>query len=344
MGSMTRPRPDFKVGLGREGHPIPHGKKAKTARVAVALCVLVVIATAQPAAGAKRDTDKPAQQTEKTKKAAEPKDLFKYVGAEACKTCHEEIYQSFEKTPHWKTMGDTRRGPAWQGCEGCHGPGADHVNSGGDKTKIFNFREVSAREVSERCMECHQYTEEHSNFERSQHNINNVNCVACHSPHHAKEKQFLLKAKQPDLCYSCHLEAKPDFSKPFHHRVDEGLVRCTDCHNQHGGFLTKQLRATAAQDAVCFQCHADKAGPFVFEHAPVKTEGCVACHTPHGSSNPRFLRRSQVNLLCLECHTFTVDSPVPGIPSFHNQAQKYQACTLCHANIHGSNFNKFFFR
>ncbi|MBI1941936.1 MAG: cytochrome C, partial [Acidobacteria bacterium] len=122
------------------------------------------------------------------------------------------------------------------------------------------------------------------------------------------------------------------------------MVKCTDCHNQHGGFLTKQLRSTAAQDAVCFKCHVDKAGPFVFEHAPVKTEGCIACHTPHGSSNPRLLKRSQVNLLCLECHTITIDSPVPGLPSFHNQSQKYQACTLCHMAIHGSNFSSVFFR
>jgi len=108
--------------------------------------------------------------------------------------------------------------------------------------------------------------------------------------------------------------------------------------------LTQQLRSTAAHDQVCFTCHTDKAGPFAFEHAPVKTEGCVSCHTPHGSSNPRLLKRSQVNLLCLECHTFTVDSAAPGIPSFHNQAQKYQSCTLCHTAIHGSNSDHTFFR
>jgi hypothetical protein len=56
------------------------------------------------------------------------------------------------------------------------------------------------------------------------------------------------------------------------------------------------------------------------------------------------LKRSQINLLCLECHTLTVDSPVPEAPSFHNQAQKYQACTICHVAIHGSNFDHVFFR
>jgi hypothetical protein len=56
------------------------------------------------------------------------------------------------------------------------------------------------------------------------------------------------------------------------------------------------------------------------------------------------LKRAQVNLLCLECHTLTIDSAAPGTPSFHNQAQKYQACTMCHTQIHGSNFDKTFFK
>ncbi len=268
----------------------------------------------------------------------------KYAGAEACQACHAEVYEKFETTPHWKTMLETRRGPEWQGCEACHGPGAAHIEAGGDKTKIFNFKGVSTKTISERCLQCHLYGEEHSNFARSAHNVNDVSCVDCHSVHAAKEKQFLLVRSQPELCYTCHLEVKPQFDRPFRHRVNQGLVDCTDCHNQHGGFVTRQLRSTAAQDAVCFTCHTDKAGPFVFEHAPVKTEGCMACHVPHGSSNPRLLRRSQINLLCLECHTLTVDSDVPGIPAFHNQSQKYQACTVCHVAVHGSNVSSVFFK
>ena len=95
---------------------------------------------------------------------AREKDLSKYVGAESCKACHEEIFKRFEPTPHWKTMLDTRRGAEWQGCEACHGPGAEHVAAGGDKTKIFNFRNVSASKISERCLECHEYGEENSNY------------------------------------------------------------------------------------------------------------------------------------------------------------------------------------
>ncbi len=311
----------------------------KPGRVLTAIGLIVLIHLVGASLWARRP--KTPQKAPAPVKVTDPSE---YVGWETCKTCHEDVFKDFETTPHWKTTLDTHRGAAWQGCEVCHGPGKAHVEEGGDKTKIFNFKGMSASQISERCLSCHEYGEEHSNFARQAHNINSVSCIDCHSPHHAKEREFLLVKKQPLLCISCHNEVKADFSKPFHHRVMEGLIKCTDCHNQHGGFLTKQLRATAAQDAVCFKCHVDKTGPFVFEHPPVKTEGCVACHTPHGSANPRLLKRSQMNLLCLECHTLTVDSGVPAIPSFHNQSAKYQACTMCHPAIHGSNFHEFFFR
>jgi len=284
---------------------------------------------------------------EKTAQASEAQQhpASDYVGAEACKACHEDVYKQWETTPHWKTTLESREGPSHQGCEACHGPGKAHVDGGGDITKIFNFKGLPAADTSKRCLGCHVYDEEHSNFARQAHNINNVSCIDCHDVHHPKQRQYLLaKASQPLLCFSCHQDIRVEFTKPYRHRVVEGLVKCTDCHNQHGGFLTKQLRATAAQDTVCFKCHVDKAGPFVHEHAPIKTEGCVICHVPHGSTNPRLLKRSQINLLCLECHTLTIDSGAPGVPSFHNQSAKYQACTMCHAAIHGSNFDAFFFK
>jgi DmsE family decaheme c-type cytochrome len=287
----------------------------------------------------------------KAARAAPPhqgKDASQYIGAENCKACHEDLpskgfWKGFEETPHWKTMLETKGGPSKQGCESCHGPGAEHMNAGGDKTKIFSFTSAKAKEISQTCLSCHTYGEEHSNFARSAHNVNDVTCTDCHSVHKPKEKQFLLVKKQPDLCYSCHLSVKPEFGRPFRHRVNENLLKCTDCHNQHGGFLTRSLRSTSAQDTVCFKCHTDKAGPFVFEHAPVKTEGCVACHTPHGSSNPRLLKRSQINLLCLECHTLSGGGLAPAGPS-HDQSQKYQSCTICHVTVHGSNHSSVFFR
>jgi len=323
--------------------------------VPVVACFLMWVSFAQPAraitgAGSqdkKTKTDKQKGSADTTSEqlaeSASKADPSQYVGDDTCLTCHQEMEKSFNEGPHWKTLQDQRRGPAFQGCEACHGPGKAHAESA-DPTKIIRFTGLSQDESSRRCLKCHQYGQDHANFLRSAHLKNNVGCTSCHSIHHpVVAKQLLVKA-QPLLCYTCHLDVKPAFSMPYHHKVNEGLIACSNCHNPHGGFITRQLRSTAGQDVLCFNCHTDKAGPFGFEHAPVKTEGCVACHMPHGSPNPRLLRRSQVNLLCLECHTLTIDQLAPAIPTFHNQAQKYQACTLCHVAIHGSNTDHFFFK
>jgi DmsE family decaheme c-type cytochrome len=312
-------------------------------RLLVWVVLAVGFASVSPSAaysGKTKDSKAPAQEPTSYR----PTDPSLYVGTDTCTTCHDAEAHSFNLGPHWKTDLKNRQGPEWQGCESCHGPGKAHVDGGGDITKIISFKKLSSAEASRRCLDCHEFGQEHANFLRSAHQTNNVGCIDCHSVHAAKVEHALLKETQPQLCYTCHLEVKPEFSRPMHHRVNEGLMACSDCHNPHGGFLQRQLRSTAAQDQVCFNCHTDKAGPFVFEHAPVKTEGCVSCHAPHGSSNPHQLRRAQVNTLCLECHTFTVDSSAPGIPSFHNQAQKYQACTMCHTAVHGSNTDRFFFK
>ena len=154
--------------------------------------------------------------------SANSSEASKYVGAETCKTCHEEIYNAWEKTPHWKTTLNKEGGPSKQGCEGCHGPGADHVAGGGDKTKIFVFEGRSRQETSARCLTCHGESHEQSHFAESAHASSDVGCLDCHSPHHAKEKEHLLVQNQPQLCYGCHTSAKADFAKPYHHRVNEG--------------------------------------------------------------------------------------------------------------------------
>ena len=85
-------------------------------------------------------------------------------------------------------------------------------------------------------------------------------------------------------------------------------MTCVDCHNPHGSFKPGLMRMANANEPGCFKCHGDKRGPFTFEHAPVREEGCQSCHMPHGSANAKMLIRQEVRLVCLECHA---NLPVP---------------------------------
>lgn len=275
-----------------------------------------------------------------------------YVGAETCKTCHEEIFNGLQRTPHSQSHIKEKGGVEVQACETCHGPGASHVESGGDVSKIFTFKNKTATAVSDRCLSCHSRNHEQSGFADSAHASSGLSCISCHSPHHAKERRALLTEKQLVLCYSCHSEVRADFGKLFRHRVNDGLVRCADCHNVHSP-TSRSLRGNTEQDQVCFKCHRNLQGPFTFEHVPVKTEGCMSCHQPHGSVNPRMLRVNQVNVLCLQCHTPSstpntksgaANAPATPVAPVHDQTMKFQACTLCHTAIHGSNADETFMK
>ena len=190
-----------------------------------ALLLLPLVLTLGAAAG-----KKPAAPPSATDFRDTPPSEF--VGTDTCKSCHEHAAASgsYDHGPHWKTERDVR-GVSWQGCETCHGPGKAHVDSQGDKSKIIRFPELSAEAASRICLDCHETTEDNNSFAHSRHLAAGVGCTGCHSEHKTQAVLKQLKGGQPGLCYSCHLETRPEFSKPFHDPVNEGLVQCTDCHS-----------------------------------------------------------------------------------------------------------------
>jgi predicted CXXCH cytochrome family protein len=107
-------------------------------------------------------------------------------------------------------------------------------------------RQGLAKDVDAKCLSCHAGA--HPNFERSPHAKAGVSCISCHSIHASKE-EALLKASQPTLCFQCHTDVKPQFNMPFHHKVNEGLVKCSDCHDVHGTFgQQRQVHGRSERD------------------------------------------------------------------------------------------------
>jgi len=260
-----------------------------------------------------------------------------FVGSETCALCHGDLAKKFADNPHSKLA--LLHGGTGATCESCHGPGQAHVESGGDVTKILQLSKASPKVVDTTCLGCHAGA--HPNFDRSPHAKAGVSCTSCHSVHSPGSEDKLLIAAQPKLCYTCHTDIKPAFAQPFHHKVDEGLVKCSDCHDTHGTFGNNQIKSTADQNMICAKCHTETRGPFVFEHAAVKAEGCLGCHTPHGSQNARLLNVPNVNQLCNQCH-----SPVSGatVHGMNAGSAELVPCVSCHTMIHGSNINPAFLR
>jgi DmsE family decaheme c-type cytochrome len=260
-----------------------------------------------------------------------------YVGSEVCATCHAEIAKKFGDNPHAKLA--LKHNGTGATCESCHGPGKAHVEGGGDVTKIKQLGKMSQKDVDATCLGCHAGA--HPNFARSPHAKAGVGCTSCHSIHAGDTEAQLLKVSQPKLCFQCHTDVKPAFDMPFHHKVNEGLVKCSDCHDVHGTFGNSNIKSTADQNAICTKCHMENRGPFVFEHPAVKAEGCVGCHTPHGSQNARLLNVPNVNQLCNQCHSPVAAGTVHGM---NTGSPDRPPCITCHTMIHGSNINPAFIR
>ncbi len=267
------------------------------------------------------------------------------VGVAICKGCHEDRYKTYlMSTQSKKTLPG---GPAnKEGCESCHGPGAAHVEKsgeGGVGIFIFSKRIEDAKAKSAKCLACHSEGRDLAFWDMAKHKTVGVSCDQCHTVHSGTRKN--LKALQPDLCNTCHLQIRAQQNRQSHHPIREGKVKCTDCHEHHGGFGPHQIKADSVNE-LCYTCHAEKRGPFMWEHPPVD-ERCTTCHTPHGSNHNKLLFQKPP-LLCQSCHDATqhpgtIYSKFEGFQAGPgnriDRSNKFfaRACLNCHSNIHGSN-------
>jgi DmsE family decaheme c-type cytochrome len=180
-------------------------------------------------------------------------------------------------------------------------------------------------------MACHASGDSVARWTCSEHAREGVSCVACHDPNAPRGKT--LRGSEFELCGSCHTDVQAKFRLANRHRVAEGRIACSDCHDPHGN--TGKLRDADLRLRVCGDCHTEKTQPFLHDHGIKRGEGCIACHDPHGSVNRRMLSFASMKALCIQCH--------PETP--HDLGQRrFDNCIACHSEIHGSDLDRNFRR
>lgn len=268
----------------------------------------------------------------------------------ACAECHDIDGPGYTRNPHAVLNRDAdlaARFGVKSSCDGCHGDAAAHIESGGEEGTIFTFGDgQTAVAKAQACLNCH--SDAHPRFFATSHAAVGLDCTSCHAIHAGDSAPGLLQPPEGELglqmaeelgassaaCSSCHGEVLAEFDFNERHRLREGILDCADCHNPHES--QGRMRLGGFKQQACIDCHADKGGPFVFEHGSQIVEGCTACHSPHGSPNRHLLSFQSVADLCYSCHNV--------VPGFHTRFDSTSACTNCHSTIHGSNLDSAFLK
>ncbi|MBI2372193.1 MAG: DmsE family decaheme c-type cytochrome [Deltaproteobacteria bacterium] len=263
-----------------------------------------------------------------------------YVGAQACEECHKKQFATFSQTQMGKIFLKNPRSPAEaRGCETCHGPGSVHVAAAkadrGKGVGTIVFRKDSPLPLVERnaiCLSCHEKGLR-LNWRGSPHEGRGVACTECHRVMvNVSEKRQFVKETEMETCFQCHLMRRSQLQRSSHMPYREGKMTCSDCHNPHGTATPKLLRANSINEN-CYRCHAEKRGPFLWEHPPVR-ENCLNCHEPHGSNHDKLLKVARPRA-CQRCH---VEQFHPTTPQRATSRFVFnRSCQNCHSQIHGSN-------
>lgn len=276
-----------------------------------------------------------------------------YVGTDNClKACHyhDKIRTWFEGSTMGAQLSPASGMPVVD-CESCHGPGSFAIEGitpekveedrrQGKQTEcnyktLLDINNLPSGAKSLLCLNCHS---SHAlfnlhNWNAGKHAQNDVSCSCCH-PVHTGADLTTRPGDVYEMCLTkCHQNVRADFYLPSHHSIGRRIF-CNDCHEPHGGITGKLLRKDTVKQT-CGQCHREKEGPFLYEHAD-NTDDCITCHHPHGSVNNNLLQAKDP-FLCLQCHMgHTVTAVGGGGSSRESKGAYFTRCTDCHSEIHGT--------
>ena len=309
-----------------------------------ALMALSLVLVAWPAAAQEAPAQAaPAEAAPAREEPAAP--TYSRRGADTCLNCHDDnaVVMAIFNTRH--AQPGNPNSPFGHGqlqCEACHGPGGAHtgrVPRGQTRPPVVYFGRNTVTPVEQQnamCLTCHE--PKAGEWHASAHRDRDVGCAECHSSHQPRDPA-LYKATQGEVCGSCHQVQKANMLMPFAHPLRDAQMGCTGCHAPHGSTAEAALKRDTV-NTTCYSCHADKRGPFLWEHQPVSEE-CTLCHAPHGSPHPGTVRH-RPPFPCQQGHQSAGHPSVPGVPSAlpggtPSSTVLASGCMNCHSQVHGSN-------
>ncbi|MFO0709905.1 MAG: cytochrome c3 family protein [Sandaracinus sp.] len=241
------------------------------------------------------------------------------------------------------------------GCEGCHGPGSEHVEAAGNGVAIVSPGLLTPDRSVALCARCHSRAGgsdtadgplTDASHRLAPAGIRRSELIASYHRRPEAVDGDLYPSGDPARD---RLAALAHVRSPMH-RNARTLTRCTDCHDVHGSAEAHDLRAPIGSTAVCTSCHAEARyttdlGTHLMmatrdSHAVARDEmTCVGCHLPtagHAGAERLGLRDAvPATSTAVQYWQGDVASHRYRVAGFDTAASQpatvTQACGLCHA-------------
>jgi predicted CXXCH cytochrome family protein len=245
-----------------------------------------------------------------------PVPLDKNTDSAKCVECHGD-----------KAKGKVVHSAIATGCMSCH---EVRVNKDVTRVKLITTTPYGL------CLTCHA-DKNAEEIKGTVHSPAVRDCLKCHDPHVADNKDQLLKATVGDakenLCLSCHKTGLNVPEKGSRHAaLDMG---CQTCHATHKtgerGKPEFDFHLTKASPALCLDCHDTKDANLAKAHQnqPWETANCLTCHDPHQSAGPKLAQQFTHSPFaansCEICHAPAKEGKV-----VLTQASAKELCVTCH--------------
>ncbi len=234
------------------------------------------------------------------------------------------------------------------GCEGCHGPGSNHIMGGGDITRIINPANLDTAEAISDCSKCHTgdtFTDIshpllNSVVAASRHNETQAdvaeelggeragetpdevvngddpeNCIACHGPTAVLANGGMSESDALNYFFTT-TDGQFTEDTTIAHSEEWPNVSCIACHDQHNpgkpayfNSSTGEHQVMANNSQLCGQCHGNLRFPDT-DHLSYNIEtGTGGIGVADTKTMP--------GVGCTDCHMFASDADESISGTFH---------------------------